>query len=182
MAKNKRPQDRQEKHDEIVAAARSLFLDEGFDAVSMARLAAAAGIAPNTIYWYFKDKDEVLATVLSNVFSEHWLAYLAADFPKPIDKLLWFVARLQEASILISTVHTRLRTSSAIHIWHDNFHLMLEALIHNELMTLGVLEADVDALTTILIFTIEGLLIHQSSEALSYRICETLLRQLKLNI
>lgn len=181
MAKNKRPQDRQEKHDEIVAAARSLFLENGFDAVSMTRLAAAAGIAPNTIYWYFKDKDEVLAVVLTDVLNIHLKAYLTASLPNPIDKLLWIVARLQEASLLISTVHARLQISPAINAWHANFHNMSEALIRHELLTQKKSEANVDALTSILIFTIEGLLIHQYNEEQSHRILDTLLRQFALS-
>ena len=60
MARNKRPQAADEKRAEIVAAARRLFIDAGYSATSMSRLAKEAGVAPNTIYWYFGDKDDVL--------------------------------------------------------------------------------------------------------------------------
>jgi len=182
MAKNKRPQDRQEKHDEIVSVARTLFLQDGFDAVSMSRLATAAGVAPNTIYWYFKDKDEVLAVVLTEVLNMHFQAYLSTSLPQLIDKLLWLVARLQDASLLISTVHARLQLSPSISAWHDNFHRMSEALIRHELLMQGFLETELDALTKIFIFTVEGLLMHQCDEEMSCRIFEVLLRQLKLNV
>ncbi|WP_139101906.1 TetR family transcriptional regulator, partial [Acinetobacter baumannii] len=39
MARNKRVQDREEKQEEIIHAARDLFLNEGYDATSMNRIA-----------------------------------------------------------------------------------------------------------------------------------------------
>ena len=63
MAQTKRGQDRAEKRDEIIAAARTLFIETGYEDTSISRLAAAAGVAPNTIYWYFKDKDEHSETI-----------------------------------------------------------------------------------------------------------------------
>ncbi|WP_155771679.1 helix-turn-helix domain-containing protein, partial [Mycobacterium asiaticum] len=72
MARNKRPQAADEKRAEIVAAARRLFIDAGYDATSMSRLAKEAGVAPNTIYWYFGDKDDVLIAVLDSVMADIW--------------------------------------------------------------------------------------------------------------
>ncbi|WP_375166439.1 TetR/AcrR family transcriptional regulator, partial [Rhizobium hidalgonense] len=52
-------QDREEKRNIIISAAHELFLTQGYEATAMSKLATKAGIAPNTIYWYFKDKDDV---------------------------------------------------------------------------------------------------------------------------
>jgi len=81
MARTKREQDREAKREEIVAAARALFVGEGYEATSMSRLAAAAGVAPNTIYWYFPDKDEVLVAVLDAEFSARAAEYLQLPSP-----------------------------------------------------------------------------------------------------
>lgn len=178
MAKNKRPQDRQEKHDEIVAAARQLFLEQGYESTSMSRLAAAVGIAPNTIYWYFKDKDEVLAAVLTTVVSSQWQAYLLAPPPRLADKLLWLLERLQEASKLVTTVHARILVSPAINAWHDNFHRMGEALFRHELLTRGAPEAGVDAQVKIIIFAVEGLLVHGLGVEENQKVCEALVGHL----
>lgn len=178
MAKNKRPQDRHEKHDEIVAVARTLFLDEGYEATSMSRLAAGAGVTPNTIYWYFKDKDEVLVAVLNDVVSTQWQAYLAAPMPRLADKLLWLLESLETASQLVTTVHARILAAPAINDWHDNFHRMGEALFRHELLTHGVPEADVDAQVKIMIFTIEGLLVHGLGPETNRRVCEALVARL----
>jgi AcrR family transcriptional regulator len=85
MARNKRPQSADEKRAEIVAPARQLFIDAGYDATSMSRLAKEPGVAPNTIYWYFGDKDDVLIAVLTAAMEDVWPQYqdVASD---PIGK------------------------------------------------------------------------------------------------
>ncbi|HEU5130006.1 MAG TPA: TetR family transcriptional regulator [Glycomyces sp.] len=44
---------------EILTAARALFADEGFESVSMRRIAGAAGVDPSLIHHYFGSKDEL---------------------------------------------------------------------------------------------------------------------------
>ena len=63
MPRNRHDQSKQAKRDEILAAASSLFLAEGYDGASMGKIAAAAGLTPNTLYWYFVDKDELFVAV-----------------------------------------------------------------------------------------------------------------------
>jgi AcrR family transcriptional regulator len=47
----------------IVDAARAIVTDEGAEAVSMRRVAAAAGITPMAIYRHFADRDALLRAV-----------------------------------------------------------------------------------------------------------------------
>jgi AcrR family transcriptional regulator len=49
---------------EILAAARRLFADEGFEAVSMRRIAAEAGVDPSLIHHYFGSKDELFLAAI----------------------------------------------------------------------------------------------------------------------
>ena len=98
MARIKREQGREEKRDEIVAAARALFLEEGYEAASINRLATAAGVAPNTIYWYFKDKDDVLVAVLDAEFSARMGEYQALPTMSSPELLLWVVNHLKQVS------------------------------------------------------------------------------------
>jgi AcrR family transcriptional regulator len=44
----------------IAQAALQLFLDEGFERVSMRAIANAVGYSPGALYAYFRDKDEIL--------------------------------------------------------------------------------------------------------------------------
>src|SRR5215831_5431503 len=55
---------------EILDAARDLFVNEGFDNVSMRKIAEKVEYAPGTIYLYFKDKTEILDTLCQQTFEK----------------------------------------------------------------------------------------------------------------
>src|SRR5690242_15769835 len=55
---------------EILDAARDLFVNEGFDNVSMRKIADKVEYAPGTIYLYFKDKAEILDTICAQTFEK----------------------------------------------------------------------------------------------------------------
>ena len=174
MARNKRPQAAEEKRAEIVAAARRLFIDVGYDATPMSRLAKEAGVAPNTIYWYFGDKDDVLIAVLDAVMSDIWPQYQdVANEPIPA-RLLWVVRQLHQMSRLVTTVHARVEHSAAVAEWHHNFHMITGSLFRYELESAGVSTPTVEAEVMIGIFTIEGLLMHPMSDDEQRTLCDTL--------
>lgn len=175
MPRNKRLQDRTEKCDEIIDAARLLFLQEGYEATSMSRLAQAAGIAPNTIYWYFKDKDEVLVAVLNAELSLRMQEYLTRTFEHAVDRLLWVVEQFEATGKLVSVVHTRITRSADIDAWHQRFHQMTDALTRLEMQKLGVAADRLDSLMLIWVFTIEGMLVHPLSSSQKRAICQSLL-------
>ncbi len=174
MARIKREQDRDEKRDEIVAAARLLFMEEGYEATSISRLASAAGVAPNTIYWYFKDKDEVLVAVLDAEFSARMSEYLVLQTQSLVDRLLWVANQLERVSRLVGTVHSRLALSPAVNTWHDRFHALTEELLRRELQQAGIAPQKIEALVKISVFTIEGLLAHPLPEEQKRAICAAL--------
>ena len=174
MARTKREQDRQSKRHEIVEAARELFIQEGYEASSMSRLATTAGVAPNTIYWYFKDKDEVLVAVLDAEFSTRMAEYLQLQVIKPTERLLWIVNQLEQVNRLIATVHSRLEKSPVVNAWHERFHELTEEMLRLELRQVGIASEKIDPLVKISIFTIEGLLTHQLAGNEKQAICEAL--------
>lgn len=175
MARNKRLQDRDEKCSEIIDAARHLFLQEGYDATSMSRLAKAASIAPNTIYWYFKDKDEVLVAVLNAELTARMQDYLLRSFDSAVDRLMWVVEQFEAAGKLVSVVHTRTSVSAEIDAWHQRFHQMTDSLTRLELQQLGISPEKIDSLMLIWTFSIEGMLVHPLSTVQKRQICQTLL-------
>jgi len=174
MARNKRQQAADEKRAEIVAAARRLFIDDGYESTSMSRLAKEAGVAPNTIYWYFGDKDDVLIAVLTAVLADVWPQYQDVAGEPIAARLLWVLRQLTEMSRLVTTVHARVEYSPALAEWHRNFHLITGSVFRYELESAGVSTPTVDAEVTIGIFTIEGLLMHDHGEAEQRRICDVL--------
>ncbi len=55
----------------ILAAARSRFAEEGYDAATVRGIAAEAGVDPALVLRYFGSKDELFATVLEECGSVH---------------------------------------------------------------------------------------------------------------
>jgi AcrR family transcriptional regulator len=62
--KRKREQQRQD----ILVAARALFLREGSAHFTMRKLAKEVGCVPGTLYLYFKDKDDLIAVLVEESF------------------------------------------------------------------------------------------------------------------
>jgi AcrR family transcriptional regulator len=52
------------KRRQIIAGARAVFLDQGFDAASMNDIARAAGVSKGTLYVYFKHKEELFEAIV----------------------------------------------------------------------------------------------------------------------
>ena len=56
---------RERRRDIILEAAATVFAERGYQRATMKEVAAHAGIAPGTIYLYFKNKRELLSAVAS---------------------------------------------------------------------------------------------------------------------
>lgn len=57
-----------ERHAEIVAAAKRLFMSEGYEAVTTRQLAQEVGLSQTGLYVYFKSKEEILAQIRLSAF------------------------------------------------------------------------------------------------------------------
>jgi len=71
---------------EILDAASELFVKEGFENVSMRRVAEKIEYSPTTIYLYFKDKAELLEQVCHETFAR-LSAHLTRILEQPGDPL-----------------------------------------------------------------------------------------------
>ena len=161
MPRNRRPQAAEEKRAEILAVAERLFAEVGYEKTSMAQLAAAAGVTPTTIYWYFEDKDALLVGVLDQIVGDA-VGQLGALAEMPlVERMLWVVERLERYHNLVTVVHSRTTASSRINEWHNNFHLLVETMLAQGLREAGFAEAEISARTTMGVFAVEGLLTHQ---------------------
>src|SRR5205085_841872 len=54
---------------EILDAARELFVAEGYQSVSMRKIAQKIGYTPMSIYLYFKDKADILDCICEDTFA-----------------------------------------------------------------------------------------------------------------
>jgi AcrR family transcriptional regulator len=68
--KERKERDRQEMRDAILESAHQLFVDKGFDDVSIRNIAEAIEYSPATIYLYFKDKDEIFYALHGEAFKK----------------------------------------------------------------------------------------------------------------
>ena len=75
------PQDKDLRRAHLIEAATRLFADADFDAVTIARVAEAVGVAKGTAYIYFATK-ETLFVELVHAELTQWLAALAATLKR----------------------------------------------------------------------------------------------------
>jgi AcrR family transcriptional regulator len=84
----RRERERQELRTRILDAARELFVEEGYDAVTMRKIAEKVEYSPTAIYFHFRDKHTLMRELVDEDFGA-----LAQKFQKiariadPIDRL-----------------------------------------------------------------------------------------------
>jgi AcrR family transcriptional regulator len=67
--KERREREKENLRQEILDAARELFIAEGFQNVSMRKIADQIEYSPTTIYLYFKDKNDILMQICEDTFA-----------------------------------------------------------------------------------------------------------------
>ncbi len=61
----------EEKEQQIIEAAESLFMRYGFKSITMDDVSRELGISKKTLYQYFRDKKELINKILQNFISGH---------------------------------------------------------------------------------------------------------------
>jgi len=177
VPRNRQDQTKQAKRDEILAAASSLFLAEGYDGASMGKIAAAAGLTPNTLYWYFGDKDELFVAV-ADLYLDRLLQNHGAVAEKPLaQQFVWLVDSLRPVRHLVATVHARVTRSPRVEQWHSDFHKQMEALFEDQLTT-KVPGAQRAAEVAVVTFAIEGAVTHDLDADATSNLCDSLAQRL----
>lgn len=163
MAKTKGGVDREHKRGEILCVAMRLFLEDGYQSTSMQRIAADVRVAPNTLYWYFEDKDALLIAVLDSLVAEGLREFEQRESGSLEARLLWLLGALSGAQHLIATVHARMASVERVRLWHDGFHGMLEANVERQLRSHGLAQEREGHAARTAMFVIEGLLAHPTA-------------------
>lgn len=73
--------ERRKKVEKIIETAQALFASEGYQAVSMRKIAANAGMGTMTLYKYFPNKNAILHHIWADFFDEIF-ALVKADIEK----------------------------------------------------------------------------------------------------
>src|SRR5262245_57497803 len=90
----RREREREEIRTRILDAARELFASEGYEHVTMRRIAEAIEYSPTTIYNHFEDKDDLVRALCEEDFSR--LLQVFRDEEPPADPVEW-IRRLARA-------------------------------------------------------------------------------------
>ncbi|OBG98493.1 TetR family transcriptional regulator [Mycobacterium sp. E3251] len=81
MAANDKPQksnrrrrvDGEASRNRILDAATEIASERGYEGTSIGLVSAKCGLPASSIYWHFKDKDDLIAAVIERSFA-HWLS------------------------------------------------------------------------------------------------------------
>jgi AcrR family transcriptional regulator len=66
----RRAREKDEMRRRIMESATEMFVEEGYESVSMRKIADRIEYAPSTIYLYFKDKADLVASICFETFGE----------------------------------------------------------------------------------------------------------------
>jgi len=88
--RHRQDQEKQELRQAILTAAGELFLEQGYERFSLRKVAGRIGYSTTTIYLYFRDKDDLLFTVVDEGFVRlgQQLAAAAASTEDPWERLI----------------------------------------------------------------------------------------------
>src|SRR5688500_14974071 len=73
----RKAREKEELRQEILSAARELFVEQGYESVSMRKIAEKIEYSPTTIYLHFRDKADLFDCLCADTF-ERLLAHLEA--------------------------------------------------------------------------------------------------------
>jgi AcrR family transcriptional regulator len=73
QAKRRRRLDGEASRTRILDAATEIASERGYEGTSIALVSAKCGLPASSIYWHFKDKDDLIAAVIERSFAQ-WLS------------------------------------------------------------------------------------------------------------
>ncbi|MEX3105509.1 TetR/AcrR family transcriptional regulator [Streptomyces sp. ST1020] len=80
----------------ILDAAVEIAGERGYEGTSIAAVSAKCGLPPSSIYWHFKDKDDLIAAVIERSF-ETWLTAVelpGEDAGTPLERVMTMAANV----------------------------------------------------------------------------------------
>jgi len=87
-AKERKERQKTEMREAILSSALKLFVDEGFESITMRKIADKIEYSVGTIYLYFKDKDDIFFELHNRGFSEFYKRQLSVqDIKDPAERL-----------------------------------------------------------------------------------------------
>ena len=91
------------RREEILQAAKELFLEQGYDSTTIRRIADRVGISAPALYLYFKDKEALMLALCDQTFGH--LIEAIGEIEKTVDDPLERVRRFGEAYARFGLTH-----------------------------------------------------------------------------
>lgn len=169
MPANRPHVDREVKAAEILDAAESLLLRDGYEATTMASVARAAGISSNAVYWYFSGKDELLAAVLRRRQEKAFSRLKVKSTASLQEQAFAALAELDSVARLTAAVHERSEHSPIVAEVHQAFHAGIDARLREGFEAAGVTGQDAGMAAAALVAMVEGIHLHSPTRDASAR-------------
>jgi len=84
----RKEREKQKMRSRILNAAMKLFIEEGYESVSLRKISDKIEYSPATVYNYFKDKDEILYTLHNIAFEKFYVELSKSNRIKnPLERL-----------------------------------------------------------------------------------------------
>ncbi len=158
MPRNRQLIPREQRVDELVAAATELFLTRGYAKTRMSDVAKAVGVANAAVYWYFPTKDEVLAEIWNRALDDEIERLSNGTAGEdPFDQLLKGLADLRPYRQLHMTMHDRLGHSEAVAATHDRLIGWIRELVTQGLAYHAYADPDGAEVVELVVVLFEGL-------------------------
>ena len=143
-----KPDIREERKEQILDAAMTVFAQKGFHQARMDDIVEQSGLSKGTIYWYFKSKHEIISTIMGKIFEAEFksLQELLEEDSSAVSKINKFInmAQYDVENMLLQTPLTYEFISSASR--EPEIRLTLQKYLRNyiELMN-AIIQQGVDS-------------------------------------
>src|SRR5258705_13840924 len=81
----------------ILDAATEIAAERGYEGASIALVSASCGLPASSIYWHFKNKDDLIAAVIERSFGDWLKAWQVPVEGSPQDRLVGLAMQLAKA-------------------------------------------------------------------------------------
>jgi len=81
----------------ILDAATEIAAERGYEGASIALVSAKCGLPASSIYWHFKNKDDLIAAVIERSFADWLTAWQVPDEASPRDRLAGLAMQIAKA-------------------------------------------------------------------------------------
>jgi AcrR family transcriptional regulator len=95
--KRRKRADGELSRERILDAATEIAAERGYEGTSIALVSANCGLPASSIYWHFKNKDDLIAAVIERSFADWLKAWQVPDEGAPLDRLVGLATQLAKA-------------------------------------------------------------------------------------